>query len=62
MSPLDIDRAVPVISADEDTWLESHGSLEREVAIAAYKAGSGKRTVTLEALQETALDARVDAW
>jgi hypothetical protein len=43
-------------SANEfDAELDVHGGTEPDVVIAVYKAGSGKRTVTLEALQETAL-------
>jgi uncharacterized protein YdeI (YjbR/CyaY-like superfamily) len=44
------------MTADEfDAWLDAHGRSEREVVIGMFKAGSGRRTVTLEALQETAL-------
>jgi uncharacterized protein YdeI (YjbR/CyaY-like superfamily) len=36
-------------------WLRAHGGSEREVVVAIYKKTSGKQTVTLDALQETAL-------
>ena len=39
MSPLDIDRAVPMTDANEfDAWLEAHGRTERDVVIAMYRA------------------------
>jgi hypothetical protein len=54
MSRLEIDRAVSMSSAGEfDAWLDAHGGTGRDVVIALYEARSGKRTVTLEALQET---------
>ena len=49
MSPLDVDRAVPMTSADEfDDWLDAQGGTDRDVVTGIYKAASGKRTVTLE--------------
>ncbi len=56
MSPVDVSRAVPIASAAEfDTWLAANGASEREVVVSIYKKTSGKATVTLDALQETAL-------
>ena len=56
MSPPDLAQAVPIASdADFDRWLTVHGGTEREVVVAIYKKASGKQTVTLDALQETAL-------
>ena len=42
-------------AADFDGWLDAHGGSEREAVIAIYNKASGKQTVTLIALQETAL-------
>ena len=43
-------------SQDEfDNWLGAHGESEREIVVALYKKASGKQTVTLAELQETAL-------
>jgi uncharacterized protein YdeI (YjbR/CyaY-like superfamily) len=56
MSPVDVSRAVPVASeAEFDAWLAANGPMEREVVVAIYKKASGRQTVTLDALQETAL-------
>jgi uncharacterized protein YdeI (YjbR/CyaY-like superfamily) len=56
MSPLDIYQSIPMASdADFDRWLNAHGEREREIVVAIYKKASGKQTVTLAALQETAL-------
>jgi len=56
MSPPDLTRAVPIETAVAfDAWLLAHGDTEREVLVAIYKKASGKQTVTLDALQETAL-------
>jgi uncharacterized protein YdeI (YjbR/CyaY-like superfamily) len=56
MSPLDISRSIPIASeTDLDGWLHAHGGSEREIVIAIYKTASGRQTVTLVALQETAL-------
>jgi uncharacterized protein YdeI (YjbR/CyaY-like superfamily) len=41
--------------ADLDRWLSAHGRSEREVVVSIYKAASRRQTVTLVALQETAL-------
>jgi uncharacterized protein YdeI (YjbR/CyaY-like superfamily) len=41
--------------ADFDEWLATHGDSEREIVVALYKKASGKQTVTLADLQETAL-------
>lgn len=56
MSPLDISRSILMASdADFDKWLGDHGENEREIVVALYKKTSGKQTVTLAELQETAL-------
>jgi uncharacterized protein YdeI (YjbR/CyaY-like superfamily) len=56
MSPLDISRAVTFATADAFyDWLAKHGSEEQELIVGIYKKGSGKQTVTLDELQETAL-------
>jgi uncharacterized protein YdeI (YjbR/CyaY-like superfamily) len=56
MSPLDISRAVSFATADEFyAWLARNGSEEDELIVGIYKKGSGKQTVTLDELQETAL-------
>ena len=38
-----------------DTWLKNHGESQSEVIVAIYKKGSGRQTVTVDELQETAL-------
>jgi uncharacterized protein YdeI (YjbR/CyaY-like superfamily) len=56
MSPLDASRAIPVSGdVDFDAWLRRHGDSEQEVFVAIFKKSSGKPTVTVSALQETAL-------
>jgi uncharacterized protein YdeI (YjbR/CyaY-like superfamily) len=56
MSPLDISRAVTFARADDFyEWLARNGSDECELIVGIYKKGSGKQTVTLDELQETAL-------
>ncbi len=56
MSPLDISGSIPMATeADFDGWLDAHGRSDREIVVAIYKKVSGKQTVTLLALQETAL-------
>ena len=56
MSPLDISRAVTFATADDFyEWLARNGSEEQELIVGIYKKGSGKQTVTLDELQETAL-------
>ncbi len=55
MSPLDVSKATQITSAEAfDRWLRKHGESEREVIVGIYKKGSGKQTVTFEALLETA--------
>jgi uncharacterized protein YdeI (YjbR/CyaY-like superfamily) len=41
--------------SDFDAWLRAHGEGEREVFVAIFKKSSGKQTVTVSDLQETAL-------
>jgi uncharacterized protein YdeI (YjbR/CyaY-like superfamily) len=56
MRSLDISETIPVSSdADFDVWLREHGDSEQEVFVAIFKKSSGRMTVTLSALQETAL-------
>lgn len=56
MSPLDVQRAAPVASAEAFArWLAAHGGDERELIVAIFKKASGKQTVTFDALLETAL-------
>ena len=56
MSRVDVSKAILVTSdAEFDTWLAANGVSEPEVIVAIYKKTSGKQTVTLDALQETAL-------
>lgn len=56
MSPVDVSQAIPMATDTEfDAWLRAHGEREREIVVAIYKKASGKQTVTLDALQETAL-------
>jgi uncharacterized protein YdeI (YjbR/CyaY-like superfamily) len=56
MSPVDVSHAILIASEVEfDAWLAANGASEREVIVAIYKKASGKQTVTLDALQETAL-------
>jgi uncharacterized protein YdeI (YjbR/CyaY-like superfamily) len=56
MSPLDVAQAALVSSVDEfDRWLRDNGASEPERIVAIYKKGSGKQTVTLDELLETAL-------
>ena len=56
MSPLDVSRPVSIASkADFDSWLRAHGGTAREVVVAIYRKASGRQTVGLAALQETAL-------
>jgi uncharacterized protein YdeI (YjbR/CyaY-like superfamily) len=53
---MDVSQAITVSSdADFDRWLRAHGGSEREVVVAIYKKASGKQTVTIDELQETAL-------
>ncbi len=56
MSPLGTSQSLPIArDADFDRWLNAHGGSEREIVVAIYKKASGKQTVSLVALQETAL-------
>ncbi len=56
MSRVDTSRAISVASATEfDDWLAVHGGVERDAVVAIHRKASGRQTVTLEALQETAL-------
>jgi uncharacterized protein YdeI (YjbR/CyaY-like superfamily) len=59
VSPIDIDRAIPVASpADFERWLTDNGRRgagEREVTVAIYNKASGRQTVNLNDLQEVAL-------
>ena len=53
---MDVSRAVPVSSPDDlDRWLRANGRSELEIVVAIYKKASGRQTVTLTDLQETAL-------
>jgi len=53
---MDISQAIPISTDTEfDTWLQQHGSSTQVVMVAIYKKSSGKQTVTLEELQETAI-------
>jgi len=53
---VDVSQAILIAAdAEFDAWLAAHGVSEREVVVAIYKKTSGKQTVTLDALQETAL-------
>ena len=56
MSPVNVSLAIPIASAsDLDRWLELHGRAERSVVVAIRNKASGRQTVTLVELQETAL-------
>ena len=56
MSPLDVSRAASFSTASElDRWLRDYGATERELIVAIFKKASGKQTVTLDELLETAL-------
>ena len=56
MAPLDGFKTIPVSSdADFDVWLRGHGDSDQEVFVAIFKKSSGKQTVTVSTLQETAL-------
>lgn len=48
MSPLDVDWGGACDWCEFDPRLDAHGGTEHDVVIAVYKAGSGKRAVTLE--------------
>ena len=56
MSAVNVSLAIPLASAtDFDRWLALHGLAERSVVIAIRNRASGRQTVTLVELQETAL-------
>lgn len=56
MSPVNIALAVPIATvADFGRWLALHGRAERSVVVAIRNRASGRQTVTLVELQETAL-------
>ena len=56
MSPINVSLAIPIASAaDLDRWLALHGQAERSVIVAIRNKASGRQTVTLVQLQETAL-------
>ncbi|HEX2404176.1 MAG TPA: hypothetical protein VHM29_05695 [Acidimicrobiia bacterium] len=53
---MDISEAIPIhTDAEFDAWLRRHGSSEQVVVVAIYKKSSGRQTVTLNALQATAI-------
>jgi uncharacterized protein YdeI (YjbR/CyaY-like superfamily) len=56
MSRLDASKTIAVSSdAEFDVWLREHGDHEQEVFVAIFKKSSGRQTVTVTALQETAI-------
>ena len=56
MSPLDTTKAIPISTdAEFDTWLRKHGKSEQMVVVAIYKKSSGRKSVTLDELQATAI-------
>jgi uncharacterized protein YdeI (YjbR/CyaY-like superfamily) len=56
MGQPDGSETIPVSSdADFDAWLRENGDTGQEVFVAIFKKSSGKQTVTVSALQETAL-------
>jgi uncharacterized protein YdeI (YjbR/CyaY-like superfamily) len=56
VSPINVSLAIPIASAaDFDRWLALHGRAERSVIVAIRNRASGRQTVTLVELQETAL-------
>jgi hypothetical protein len=56
-------RTAPAQSADElDRWLRDHCASEPERIVAIYNKASGKQTVTLEELLETALCHGGSSW
>jgi uncharacterized protein YdeI (YjbR/CyaY-like superfamily) len=56
VSPIDISKSILISTeAEFDAWLREHESSEEVVIVAIYKKSSGKQTVTLDALQETAI-------
>jgi uncharacterized protein YdeI (YjbR/CyaY-like superfamily) len=56
MSPIDVGRAIEVSTeAELDAWLADRGTGATDVVVAIHNRASGRRTVTLVALQEVAL-------
>jgi uncharacterized protein YdeI (YjbR/CyaY-like superfamily) len=56
VSPVNVSLAIPITTAaDLDRWLALHGRAERSVVVAIRNKASGRQTVTLVELQETAL-------
>jgi uncharacterized protein YdeI (YjbR/CyaY-like superfamily) len=56
VSSVNVSLAISIESAtDFDRWLALHGRAERSVVIAIRNKASGRQTVTLVELQETAL-------
>lgn len=56
MSPLSLERAIPLTTADDfDRWLAANSDREREVTVSIYNKASGKQRVGLPGLQEVAL-------
>jgi len=56
MSPLDVSQAKALDSAAEfDRWLGEQAADEGALIVAIYKKASGKRSVTFDALLETAM-------
>jgi uncharacterized protein YdeI (YjbR/CyaY-like superfamily) len=56
VSPVNVSLALPIATAaDLDRWLTLHGRAERSVVVAIRNKASGRQTVTLVQLQETAL-------
>jgi uncharacterized protein YdeI (YjbR/CyaY-like superfamily) len=54
VSPVDVARSIPIATdTDFDAWLRA--ASESEVIVAIHNKASGKQTVGLVALQETAL-------
>jgi uncharacterized protein YdeI (YjbR/CyaY-like superfamily) len=56
VSPVNVALAISIATAAEfDRWLKLHGRGERSVVVAIRNKASGRQTVTLVQLQETAL-------
>jgi uncharacterized protein YdeI (YjbR/CyaY-like superfamily) len=56
VSPVNVSLAIPIATAaDFDRWLALHGQAERSVVVSIRNKASGRQTVTLVELQETAL-------
>lgn len=53
---MDVSRAIAIDRPDQfEAWLAEHGRTERDVIVAIYKKSSGRATVTLLELQESAI-------